>query len=223
MPEHSPLRLLIVDEHAHLRELCGAIAARLQLNCTAAEDLKAALQQMSADPAELVLADVDPETPASLEWLAEMKRRWPATEVVLMSASAGTECAVQAMRLGAYDFVAKPFRVEEFQLVLERMAEKARLVRENRSLRFRLQGQTPWKQLQAPPCTDLEELERLTVQRVFEQVGGDKEEAQRLLGISRATLYRMIQRYGIEVATRRRKSARRDGGTELDECLKSEI
>jgi DNA-binding NtrC family response regulator len=48
------------------------------------------------------------------------------------------------------------------------------------------------------PCTDLEELERLTVQRVFELVHGDKLQAQKMLGISRATLYRKIKRYGIE-------------------------
>jgi DNA-binding NtrC family response regulator len=47
-------------------------------------------------------------------------------------------------------------------------------------------------------CTDLEELEKLTMQRVFQQVDGDKEQAQRLLGISRATLYRKIKRYGIQ-------------------------
>ncbi len=50
----------------------------------------------------------------------------------------------------------------------------------------------------AGSCTDLEELERLTMQRVFEQVDGDKEQAQKLLGISRATLYRKIKRYGIQ-------------------------
>ncbi len=48
-----------------------------------------------------------------------------------MSAYGTIESAVQAMRLGAYDFVVKPFRVEEFTLVLERMVEKVRLVREN--------------------------------------------------------------------------------------------
>jgi len=46
-------------------------------------------------------------------------------------------------------------------------------------------------------CSDLEEMERLTMQRVFNQVEGDKEQAQKLLGISRATLYRKIKRYGI--------------------------
>jgi len=202
------MRLLIVDEQPAIRQLCAVIAGRLGLECAQLESSRAALDQMNHCAAELILADLKPTTgspgaplqaggSSGLELLAEVKRRWPLTEVALMSSYASMESAVHAMRLGAYDFVAKPFRVEEFQLVLERMAEKARLVRENKLLRNRLQGRT-----KPAPCTDLEELERLTVQRVFEQVQGDKEEAQRLLGISRATLYRKIKQYGIGKAVR---------------------
>ena len=65
-----------------------------------------------------------PGTSSGLELLAEVKKRSPQTEVALMSAYGTIESAVQAMRLGAYDFVVKPFREEEFRLVLERMVEK---------------------------------------------------------------------------------------------------
>ncbi len=226
----QPLRLLIVDDQQAVRQLCAAIGGRLGLECTQLESAEAALEQMSQRAAELILADLNPSTPtagalgtphaggnsqsqragnpAGLELLAEVKRRWPVTEVALMSSYPSVESAVHAMRLGAYDFVTKPFRVEEFQLVLERMAEKARLVRENKLLRNRLQGRAK------PSTTDLEELERLTVQRVFEQVQGDKERAQRLLGISRATLYRKIKRYGIGKAARKKGPAK--AGTEMD-------
>jgi transcriptional regulator of acetoin/glycerol metabolism len=51
--------------------------------------------------------------------------------------------------------------------------------------------------LTLPVATDLEEIERKTIQRVFDQVGGDKVAAQKLLGISRATLYRKLKRYNI--------------------------
>ena len=221
----TPMRLLIVDEQPAVRQLCAAIGGRLGLQCVQLESVRAALDQMDHRAAELILADLQaggsaqpqhasgaPDLPAfgrlgmnsgrtgnpvGLELLEEVKRRWPLTEVALMSSYASMESAVHAMRLGAYDFVVKPFRVEEFQLVLQRMAEKARLVRENKQLRNRLQGRT-----KTAPCTDLEELERLTVQRVFEQVQGDKEEARRLLGISRATLYRKIKQYGIGKAER---------------------
>ena len=87
-----------------------------------------------------MLADMEMGGQSGLELLAEVKRRWPLTEVALMGSYGSLESAVQAMRLGAYDFVVKPFRVEEFQRVLERMAEKARLVRENELLRTRVES-----------------------------------------------------------------------------------
>jgi DNA-binding NtrC family response regulator len=154
-----------------------------------------------------MLADLEMGGGSGLELMAGVKRRWPLTEVVLMGSYGSLESAAQARRLGAYDFVVKPFRVEEFQRMLERMAEKARLVRENELLRTRLQGRTKPGSTPPAPCTDLEELERLTVQQVFEQVGGDKVQAQKLLGISRATLYRKIKRYGIETRMARRKAS----------------
>jgi DNA-binding NtrC family response regulator len=127
-----------------------------------------------------------------------------------MSANGSIASAVQAMRLGAYDFVVKPFRVAELQLVLERMVEKVQRSRENHRCRH-AQGGTQVAPAAPFPCTDLEEMERLTMQRVFEQVDGDKEKAQKLLGISRATLYRKIKRYGIQ--TRRLRQGEETRGT----------
>jgi len=77
--------------------------------------------------------------------------------------------------------------------------ERVRLQRENESLRSRLQGRLQGAAAATAVCTDLEELERLTVERVFAEVGGNKEQAQQLLGISRATLYRKLKRYGIKM------------------------
>ena len=207
MSDPAPIRLLIVDDQQSIRQLCAAIGGRMGLSCAQADSAVAALEQMKSEAAELMLADLEMGGGSGLELMAGVKRRWPLTEVVLMGSYGSLESAAQARRLGAYDFVVKPFRVEEFQRMLERMAEKARLVRENDLLRTRLQGRTKPGSTPPAPCTDLEELERLTVQRVFEQVGGDKEQAQKLLGISRATLYRKIKRYGIETRLARRKAS----------------
>ncbi|MGC2209362.1 MAG: response regulator [Candidatus Korobacteraceae bacterium] len=221
MSDPSPIRMLIVDDQQSIRQLCAAIGERMGLSCVQAESVLAALQRMEAEPAELILADLEMGGRSGLDLLAEVKRCWPLTEVALMGSYGSPESAVQARRLGAYDFVVKPFRVEEFQRVLERMAEKARLVRENGLLRTRVEklgGGTAETALDAgsgvkmapasvASCTDLEELERMTVQRVFEQVGGDKEQAQKLLGISRATLYRKIKRYGIETRLAQKEAA----------------
>jgi DNA-binding NtrC family response regulator len=207
MSDPAPIRLLIVDDQQSIRQLCAAIGGRMGLSCAQADSAVAALEQMKSETAELMLADLEMGGSSGLELMAGVKRRWPLTEVVLMGSYGSLESAAQARRLGAYDFVVKPFRVEEFQRMLERMAEKARLVRENDLLRTRLQGRTKPGSTPPAPCTDLEELERLTVQQVFEQVGGDKVQAQKLLGISRATLYRKIKRYGIETRMARRKAS----------------
>jgi DNA-binding NtrC family response regulator len=198
MTEPRPLRILIVDDEPGIRAMCVAIGRGLGLACAEAESAEEALPQAGNDPPDLVLADLRMGEMTGLELLAEFKRRSPRTEVSLMSAYGSIECAVEAMRLGAYDFIVKPFHVEKLRLILERMAERVRLAREVRPPGDGLPSRTDWTKALPNLCTDLEELEKLTMQRVFQQVDGDKEQAQRLLGISRATLYRKIKRYGIQ-------------------------
>jgi DNA-binding NtrC family response regulator len=212
MFDPNPFRLLIVDEQASIRHLCAAIGGRTGLSCVHADSFASALEEMEKESAELMLADLNLGGGLGLQILEEVKRRWPLTEVTLMGSYGNADSAAQAARLGAYDFVAKPFRVEEMQRVLERMAEKAHLVRENKLLRLRLTDESRMESPVLAPCTDLEELERRTIQQVFEQVGGDKEQAQKLLGISRATLYRKIKRYGIATRSLRKKDAATERG-----------
>ncbi len=206
MPNQSSLRILIVDDQPSIGQLCATIGRGMGLDCSSAESAEEALRLLQSESPEVVLADLVMGGMSGLELLAEVKRLAPRTEVALMSAYGTIECAVEAMRLGAYDFIVKPFRVDEFKLMLRRMVEKVRLVKENAALQVMLESEKS----AAAPCTDLEELERRTVQRVFELVEGDKERARTLLGISRATLYRKIKLYGIE-PVRRRGGAPRAG------------
>ncbi len=131
MSDQRPMRLLIVDEQQSVRALCAAIGDAMGLVCSQAESADEVLERVESDAPELMLADLVPGKSSGLELLAEVKKRSPQTEVALMSAYGTIESAVQAMRLGAYDFVVKPFRAEEFRLVLEGMAEKVRLARDN--------------------------------------------------------------------------------------------
>jgi DNA-binding NtrC family response regulator len=194
VPETNPLRLLIVDDQQSIGTLCATLGQRMGLLCFQAQSAAEALERLDSHAPDVMLADLLLGDCSGLELLTEVKKRLPLTEVALMSAHGTIASAVQAMRLGAYDFVVKPFRVAELQLVLESMVEKVQGAR---------RPQSRFAPTAALPCTDLEELERLTMQRVFEQVNGDKETAQKLLGISRATLYRKIKRYGIKTRQRR--------------------
>jgi DNA-binding NtrC family response regulator len=210
MSHQLPIRVLIVDDRQETRHLCEAIVQGMGLACLHAAGVDEALDQVGKDAPELMLADLSMGDMSGLELLAEVKKRAPQTEVALVSASGNSERAVEAMRLGAYDFVVKPFGEEKISLILGRMVEKVRLVRENEYLRKVLQRETKSRRASAQLCTDLEELERQTVRRVFEQVHGNKEQAQKLLGISRATLYRKIKRYGIKAGRRAPKQGLRE-------------
>jgi len=80
---------------------------------------------------------------SGLEFLEKVKKLLPRTEVALMTGHGSIETAVQAMKLGAYDYITKPFSpLEELRLFLRRMAEKVRLVEENEFLRQRMDSET---------------------------------------------------------------------------------
>jgi len=193
------IQLLVVDDQQSIRKLCSTTGASLGFSCTEAESAEAALACLQTGSPHLVLADLKMENLTGLEFLEQVKKLLPGTEIAIMTGDGTIEGALQAMKLGAYDCIAKPFPAEELKLLLQRMAEKVRLVEENRSLRERLDASAvarPEARMDLQ-SSDLEEMERATIQRVFAEVRGDKALAGRKLGISRATLYRKLKRYGI--------------------------
>ena len=201
-----PIRLLVVDDQLSICRLCAGLGVTLGLVCDQAESADEALERLEQGAPQLVLIDMVLGDRSGLELLAEVKKRQPLTEVAVMSGYGTIPCAVQAMRLGACDFLVKPFHVAKLKLVLEHMMDKVRLAQEEKS-RVRQQVAALEAATAEPLCTDLEEMERLTMQRVFEQVEGNKERARQLLGISRATLYLKIKRYGLQAGQSRRNVA----------------
>ena len=91
----------------------------------------------------MILTDMVMPHMSGLEFLEKVKKLLPRTEVALMTGHGSIETAVQAMKLGAYDYITKPFSpLEELRLFLRRMAEKVRLVEENEFLRQRTDSET---------------------------------------------------------------------------------
>jgi DNA-binding NtrC family response regulator len=208
--------MLIADPDPGVCQLCAAIGQGMGLVCWQAGSAGEALERLECESPDLMLTDLVLGEGSGLELLAEVKKRSPFTEVALMSSYGTIESAVQGVRLGAYDFIVKPLQAEELKLLLERMVEKVRLVRENEALRRHLHERAPTAPVHS---TDLEELERFTVQRVFEQVDGDKELAQKLLGISRATLYRKLKRYGIGTRSKRQEETEQGSRVEGERLM----
>jgi two-component system, NtrC family, response regulator AtoC len=132
------IRLLIVDDEQSIRRLCIAIGEALGFICMEAESGESALALLEDQPAHIILTDMVMPNMSGLEFLERVKQLLPRTEVAVMTGHGSVETAVQAMKLGAYDYITKPFRLEEMKLILQRMAQKVRLVLENRALRERV-------------------------------------------------------------------------------------
>jgi two-component system, NtrC family, response regulator AtoC len=135
MTDDLKIKLLVVDDEQSIRRLCMTIGASLGFVCDEAESAETASTRLETDPPDVVLTDFKLPNQSGVELLKQIKGVLPRTEVAIMTGHGSIESAVDAMKLGAYDYIEKPFRVEKMRLLLQRMAEKVRLVNENAFLR----------------------------------------------------------------------------------------
>jgi two-component system response regulator AtoC len=138
MTDDYRIRFLIVDDQQSIRKLCIAIGNTLGFVCSEAESAEKALGVLETESPDIILADMRMGEMSGIDFLDSVKKLLPRTEIAIMTGYGSVETAVQAMKLGAYDYITKPFRVEELKLILQRMAEKVRLVAENHFLRERV-------------------------------------------------------------------------------------
>ncbi len=137
------IRLLIVDDEQTIRRLCITVGESLGFLCLEAESGDAALALLEEQPVHMVLTDMVMPRMSGIEFLEQVKRSYPRMEVAVMTGHGSVETAVQAMKLGAYDYISKPFApLDELRLFLRRMADKVRLVEENLYLRERSETET---------------------------------------------------------------------------------
>ena len=143
MNEDLRVRLLIVDDEQSIRKLCITVGEALGFVCLEANSGETALALLEEQPAHMILTDMVMPSMSGLEFLERVKKLFPRTEVAVMTGHGSIETAVQAMKLGAYDYISKPFSpLEELRLFLRRMAEKIRLVEENEFLRNRIDSES---------------------------------------------------------------------------------
>ncbi|MFZ3330641.1 MAG: sigma-54 dependent transcriptional regulator [Candidatus Acidiferrales bacterium] len=142
MTDELKLRFLIVDDEQSIRRLCITVGQGLGYLCAEAETAEAALETLEVNPPDLLVTDLKLPSLSGVELLRKVKESLPRTEVAIMTGHGSVETAVDAMRQGAYDYIEKPFRVERLRQLLQRMAEKVRLVTENQFLRERVNTET---------------------------------------------------------------------------------
>ncbi|HVN85731.1 MAG TPA: sigma-54 dependent transcriptional regulator [Candidatus Binatia bacterium] len=127
--------VLIVDDEKNIRTHLATYVRGVGHGAETAEDAAAALAALDRGAVDIVLSDVRMAGMDGLALLREMRRRQPDVVVVLMTAYATVPQAVEAMRAGAYDYLVKPFSLDQIGLLLQRVLEVLALRRENRVLR----------------------------------------------------------------------------------------
>ena len=128
-------RILVCDDQELMRDSLAAILARDGHEVVAAGDGPQALQRIAAGRVDLLITDLKMPKMTGIELLTEAKKLRAEMPVVLMTAFATVQTAVEAMRLGAYDYIQKPFDAEEVKMLVERTLEHSRLKQENAVLR----------------------------------------------------------------------------------------
>jgi len=129
------LNLLIIDDDRATREACRDVARSLGFNAQAADSTEHAYRILDSPGADAVLLDMRLPGERGLEVLHTIKRHRAEAVVIVITGYGTVKSAVQAMKDGAYDYVTKPFSMEELRLLLERVANHLRLKTENRMLR----------------------------------------------------------------------------------------
>jgi DNA-binding NtrC family response regulator len=127
--------VLIVDDEEHIRRIMSIMLGKRGYRCTTAAGGEEALRTAEREGVDAVLTDLMMPGLDGLGLLRRLKVIDPDIVVVVVTAFATMETAIEAMKAGAYDYISKPFNEDEMALVLEKALERRRLIDENRRLR----------------------------------------------------------------------------------------
>jgi DNA-binding NtrC family response regulator len=127
-------RILIVDDEQSYRQLLTLVFQDGNTVRTAMNG-RQALEQLAAEPADIIISDVKMPDMDGIEMLRAVRETQPDLGVVLMTAFASVETAREAFKLGADDFIQKPFDVEELKLIVRKTLEKQALINENKAFK----------------------------------------------------------------------------------------
>src|SRR2546423_4587365 len=134
------LNLLIIDDERSIREACREVALSLGFTTFVAESAEHAFRLLEGQTFHAVLLDLRLPGASGLEALRRIKERRPESIVIVVTGYGTVQSAVQAMKHGAYDYVTKPFSLDELKLLLERVSSHLKLKSENRILREKVKS-----------------------------------------------------------------------------------
>jgi two-component system response regulator AtoC len=130
-----PKRILIIDDEENFRHMLSVILKKEKYDIETASNGEEGLQKVADSAFDQILCDIRMPQMDGLEFLKEVQKMGVNTTIIMMSAYGTVDTAIEAMKLGAYDYISKPFKPDEIILTLKKAEERERLRRENEFLR----------------------------------------------------------------------------------------
>ena len=137
--DENKATILIVDDEDSIRDILCRKLESLGYDCVIAADGKEALWKTFMQDFDLVLMDIKMPGMSGMEVLPKLVTDHPDTSVVMLTALSDVGTAVEAMKLGAYDYLTKPFNLDDLIMRVDRSLERRRLILENREYQRRLE------------------------------------------------------------------------------------
>ena len=140
MPGNNSIkRLLIIDDEANMRHMLTTVLKKADYAVDSASDGIAGLKMIEQTRYDFILCDIKMPNMGGMEFLEAAGDKLNGTTVIMMSAYGSIDTAIDAMKLGAYDYISKPFKTDEVYLTLKKAEERERLKAENRLLKERIE------------------------------------------------------------------------------------
>jgi DNA-binding NtrC family response regulator len=142
MSEQTQTKILVAEDEANLRLVIQKELERLGYSVRVAADGEAALKLLEESNVDVLLTDINMPQMDGIELLRRLHERPNPPETIMLTGHATVETAIEAMKLGAYDYLSKPYRITELDLLVKQAAEKRRLRVDNQRLRAQLERQS---------------------------------------------------------------------------------
>jgi len=139
--------ILIVDDEENIRHMLSMVLGRAGFNCDTAADGLEGLTKLRERSFEIVLCDINMPRMTGMELLVQLEKEAIESTVIMITAFGSVDTAIEAMKLGAYDYVQKPFKPDEVLLTIRKARERERLRRQNRYLRSQLRQEYDFSQI----------------------------------------------------------------------------
>lgn len=200
MSEPTPLRVLVVDDEESVRFFLQRGLSKAGYHVDEAVSGTEAIEKLGALPYDVLLTDLVMPEVSGLDVLAAAQEMDGSAVIILMTAHGSVDNAIDALRLGAADYLTKPFELKELLVTVERGLERRAIERENRKLRFLVNKVDPKPDTPEGLASARRDWERRFLSDLLRQTRGNVTRAAELARISRPNLHKKLKQLGIVAA-----------------------